>query len=327
MYASHSTEVPSEASRSNYREQIEHSFPFHPTVIEALYTRWGSHPDFQRTRGVLRLLASVVEDLWKHLREQYRAVPAINPALPHQMVCGCYARGAHASMGSAQYEAVAAADVIGEDSNAGAFDEERGGDHRREKIGRGLASAILLGSFGGQGQRSGFSAKDLKLACSRPMLNWSYTDGALLELEDRCFYLHYAAAGSLGKRYWFGTKPNLNKLVVQYRQQVGRESYDREIADALTDAAKKAGGDATWRVLVNPDKDLPEQRSLTLLVLPPLAAWGDEQNSQAVKGIVGELSAKRCGGRDRTYRKHAGSSHRVPRAWANYARPTASVRL
>ena len=67
-----------------------------------------------------------------------------------------------------QYEAVAAADLIGDDSNAGAFDEERGGDHRREKIGRGLASAMLLGSFGGQGQRSGFSAKDLKLACSRP---------------------------------------------------------------------------------------------------------------------------------------------------------------
>src|SRR4030042_4768919 len=63
MYAAHSGEVPSEASKNTYREQIERAYPFHPLVIDALYTRWGSHPDFQRTRGVLRLLASVVGDL------------------------------------------------------------------------------------------------------------------------------------------------------------------------------------------------------------------------------------------------------------------------
>ena len=76
-------------------------------------------------------------------------------------------------------------------------------------------------------------------------MNWNYTDGAFLELEDRCFYLHSVAAGSLGKRYWFGTKPNLNKLVVQYRQQVSREPYDGEILDAVRrESDKKASSDA-----------------------------------------------------------------------------------
>lgn len=299
MYAAHSTEVPSEASKAAYREQIERSFPFHPSVIEALYTRWGSHPDFQRTRGVLRLLASVVGDLWERREANTQSEPLIQPCHIRWSIDAMHA--ALTRFWGAQYEAVAAADLLGDNSNAATLDEERGGDYRREKIGQGLASAILLGSFGGQVQRAGFSAKDLKLACSRPGLNWNYTDGALLELEDRCFYLHSVAAGSVGKRYWFGTKPNLNKLVVQYRQQVGRETYDNEIATALTEAAKKAGGEATWRVLVNPDKELPEQRALTLLVLPPSAAWGDEQNNRAVREAVGELSGK-CGGRDRAYR-------------------------
>jgi hypothetical protein len=300
MYTSHSTEVPSEASRPSYRDQIERSFPFHPTVIEALYTRWGSHPDFQRTRGVLRLLASVVEDLWKHRESNTQSQPLIQPCHIRWSVDAMHA--ALTRLWGPQYEAVAAADVIGEDSNAGAFDEERSGDHRREKIGRGLASAILLGSFGGQGQRSGFSAKDLKLACSRPILNWSYTDGALLELEDRCFYLHSAAAGSLGKRFWFNTKPNLNKLVVQYRQQVTRQSFDDEILDAVRrESENKASGDSTWRLLVSPDKDLPEQRNLALLVLSPSVSWGDEENNQAAKRAVNDLSSK-CGAKDRTYR-------------------------
>jgi hypothetical protein len=56
------------------------------------------------------------------------------------------------------FQSVAAADVVGERSNAGLFDEERGGDHRSEAIGRGIASAILPGSFGGQGERSGYTS-------------------------------------------------------------------------------------------------------------------------------------------------------------------------
>jgi predicted AAA+ superfamily ATPase len=65
MYAAHAGEVPSEAAKNTYREQLQRAYPFHPLLIDALYTRWGSHPDFQRTRGVLRLLASLVGDLWK----------------------------------------------------------------------------------------------------------------------------------------------------------------------------------------------------------------------------------------------------------------------
>ncbi len=94
-----------------------------------------------------------------------------------------------------------ATDVLGEKSNAGAFDEERGENYRPEAIGQGLAAAILLSSFGGQGGRSGFSNKDLKLACSGPGMNWDYPDGALLELENRCFYLLTRSAGRLGQRY------------------------------------------------------------------------------------------------------------------------------
>jgi hypothetical protein len=300
MYAAHATEVPSEAAKAAFRDQIVRSFPFHPSLIEALYTRWGSHPDFQRTRGVLRLLASVVADLWERREVNTQSQALIQP---------CHIRWSIDALHSAltrlwgyQYEAVAAADLLGDNSNAASLDDERGGDYRREKIGQGLASAMLLGSFGGQAQRSGFSAKDLKLACSRPSLNWNYTDGALLELEDRCFYLHSAAAGSLGKRYWFGTKPNLNKLVVQYRQQVSREPYDDEILDAVRrESEKKSSSDATWRVLVNPDKDLAEQRNLTLLVLPPTVSWGDEQNNESAKRTVADLSGK-CGAKDRTYR-------------------------
>lgn len=301
MYASHASEVPSEAARSIYREQIQRAYPFHPLLIDAFYTRWGSHPDFQRTRGVLRLLASIVGDLWKGRQGNTRTQHLIQPCDVRWSVDAVQA--ALTRLWGPAYESVAAADVFGEMSNSGVFDEERGGDYRSEAIGRGLASAILLGSFGGQGGRSGFSSKDLKLACSRHGLNWNYSDGALLELENRCFYLHTVTAGSLGKRYWFGTKPTLNKLVVQYRQQIVGRDFAEEIIDSTrTEALKGALGGGTWRVLVDPTEDLPEQRSLTLLILPPSVGW--EENAEAKSGIqerVKSISLK-CGGKDRLYR-------------------------
>lgn len=200
MYAAHSGEVPAEASKKTYRELIERAYPFHPLVIDALYKRWGSHPDFQRTRGVLRLLASLVGDLWKRREGNTQTQHLIQPCHVRWSVDPLQA--ALTRLWGNAYQSVAAADIIGEQSNAGAFDEERGGDYRREAIGQGLASAMLLGSFGGQGERVGFSAKDLKLACSRHGLNWNYLDGALLELEgDRCFYLHRGVVNRFPPRF------------------------------------------------------------------------------------------------------------------------------
>lgn len=301
MYAAHAGEVPSEAAKNTYRELIERAYPFHPLLIDALYTRWGSHPDFQRTRGVLRLLASIVGDLWRRRQGNTETQHLIQP---------CHVRWSLDALQAAltrlwgpAYQSVAAADIIGERSNAGLFDEERGGDYRSEAIGQGLASAILLGSFGGQGGRSGFSSKDLKLACSKHGVNWNYTDGALLELENRCFYLHTATAGSLGKRYWFGTKPTLNQLVVRYRQQIAKENFEEAILEDLRAESQKAAlAGATWRVIVNPAEDLPEQKSLTLLILPPSLTWEENGGARdAIRERVRSISIK-CGGKVRLYR-------------------------
>ena len=301
MYAAHAAEVPAEAAKYPYRDLLRRAYPFHPLLIDAFYTRWGSHPDFQRTRGVLRLLASIVGDLWKRRKGSTRTQHLIQPCDIRWSVDAVQA--ALTRLWGPQYQSVAAADVIGERSNSSIFDEERGGDYRSEAIGEGLASTILLGSFGGQGGRSGFSSKDLKLACSRHGLNWNYADGALLELENRCFYLHTATAGSLGKRYWFGTKPTLNKLVIQYRQQKAKETFDEAIIENLRgESRNRPLAGATWRVVVDPAKDLPEQKSLTLLVLPPSLAWDKSESARdAVRERVESISA-RCGKKDRHYR-------------------------
>lgn len=307
LYKQHERELPSDATKATYKERLLNAYPFHPELIDALYLRWGAHPDFQRTRGVLRLLASIVSDLWQRRATNTQSQPLIQP---------CHIRWtldawqAHLTrLWGIGYQSVVAADVIGEKANAVLLDDERGDEYAREKITQGLAAAILLGSFGGQAERAGFSSKDLKLVCSRPALNWNYTDGALLSLEERAFFLHTASAGMLGKRYWFGTKPTLNKLIVQYRQPFQAQDFDEEIVRKVEQQVKALKPSAaTWRVLVVPSTDfstfgasLPEQKSLTLLILPPAFGLGENGERRTIEHQILTLSQK-CGTRERQFR-------------------------
>ncbi len=300
FYKQHEKDVPTDATKATYQERIARAYPFHPELIDALYLRWGAHPDFQRTRGVLRLLASIVSDLWQRRDTNTQSQPLIQ--LCHIRWTTDALQSNLTRLWGATYQSVVAADVIGERANATLLDEEKGGEYTREKIVEGLAASILLGSFGGQADRAGYSSKELKLACARPSLNWNYTDGAILGFEERAFYLHQASAGSLGKRYWFGTKPTLNNLIVQYRQTFGTRSFDTEIIELIREAKEaKSSGNATWKVLVDPGIELTEQKSLALIVLPPAAALGDEGNRRAVEQSIWQLSTK-CGGRERQFR-------------------------
>jgi len=95
---------------------------------------------------------------------------------------------------------------------------------------------------------------------------------------------------------------------------MAKENFDDQILD---DLRKEVGGQAsslqpgdagrmpatpTWRVIVNPSEDLPEQKSLTLLILPPSLAW--DENGGAKDAILERVRAisTRCGGKDRLYR-------------------------
>lgn len=301
LYGSHKNEVPQEASKAAFRDRLMAAYPFHPSLIDTFYLRWGSHNDFQRTRGVLRLLASIVGDLWQQRETTKQTQPLIQPCHVRWTIDAL--RAALTRLWGATYDSVVAADVIGDKANAVALDDERGREYADERVSQGVASAVLLGSFGGQGERAGFSSKEVRFGSGRPDLNWGYTDGALLALEEKAFYLHNAAAGSQGKRYWFGTKPTLTKLLVQYRGQFSGQDFDAEIIEALQAHVKSLKTEpATWRVLVNPQADLPEQKVLTLLVLPPDCVWSEEsQLFGGVKDKIKELSEK-CGSKDRLYR-------------------------
>jgi hypothetical protein len=76
LYRESGAAFPAECSETDYRRRLEAAFPIHPELFDRLNNDWGSLDRFQRTRGVLRLMAAVINALW----EQGDKGPMIMPA-------------------------------------------------------------------------------------------------------------------------------------------------------------------------------------------------------------------------------------------------------
>ena len=64
MYRKYSDDFPREARDSAYENRIKRTYPIHPELFDTLYEEWSSLERFQRTRGVLRLMSTVIHALW-----------------------------------------------------------------------------------------------------------------------------------------------------------------------------------------------------------------------------------------------------------------------
>lgn len=49
----------------SYKRRLENAYPIHPELFDRLYNDWSTLDKFQRTRGVLRLMAKVIHSLWE----------------------------------------------------------------------------------------------------------------------------------------------------------------------------------------------------------------------------------------------------------------------
>ena len=65
FYRTQHQEFPPECRDADYEKRIKAAYPIHPEIFDRLYTDWSTLVKFQRTRGVLRLMAAVIHSLWE----------------------------------------------------------------------------------------------------------------------------------------------------------------------------------------------------------------------------------------------------------------------
>jgi hypothetical protein len=71
--------LPAGDPGGRYFERLMHAYPIHPEVFDRLYEDWSTLDNFQRTRGVLKLMAKVIHRLWKDNNNDLLIMPGSLP--------------------------------------------------------------------------------------------------------------------------------------------------------------------------------------------------------------------------------------------------------
>ena len=297
MYCNRRTDVPDYSTKKEYADRIRKAYPFHPELIEILRQRWGSFHKFQRTRGVLRLLASVVQDLWRRRSSLTGSHPLIQTSDVYLENLNPMTAEITRLKGTA-WESVMLADVYGASSNSRKIDEEDPSSQIGQyRLTESIATTLLMASIGASAN-TGLSMKEIKLCLLIPgnTFNHNSVDGALNKLEQKAHYLHSSNVGE--SVYWFDSKANVNILLIQAKAEVSADETDAEVLRRLRSAADSVQG---LNVLVNPTGDVPEQKRLTMVILHPSLCWTSSGISGRLRQAVETMALTR-GNSSRSYR-------------------------
>ena len=260
-YQQNRDDVPARAREAEYRQKMEDAYPFHPDVIDILYEKWSTFPSFQRTRGVLRLLANVIEDLY----QQETNIDMIMPGdlnLDHPGIRQEFLK--HIGV---EYEGVIASDVAGSEAKSQMLDKaNRSWKHLSQRI----ATAVFFHSFSADDSEKGINLPYIKLAVMRGETLASMVTEILQKQANLLWYLN-----SRGETYYFSKIPNLNRMILDKRE-LYNEAYEEEL-----EAIVKREAGSRFRTYIWPSNGdgIPDNRDLKLVILRPedrgeeIATW------------------------------------------------------
>lgn len=259
LYRDNAGEFPVEAKEADYERRLASCYPVHPEVYDRLYEDWTTLPGFQRTRGVLRFMASVIHQLWLVGDRSPMILPGSLP------LYDAVTRDEITRYLPDSWNAVVDAEVDGEGSEPLQLDQ-REPRYGQYQAGRRVARTVFLGSapdVAAQNVR-GLDRKQILLGCIQPGDNIPVFVDALVQLKGRSQYLY---EDTQGFRYWFDTRPSLLKTAADRMGQVS----DPEADDALRAQMQRQmrAVEPLGRVQVWPlrSADVPDEEQVRLVVL------------------------------------------------------------
>ena len=262
MYGDNPAEFPTESRELEYRERMLACYPIHPEVFDRLYEDWATLERFQRTRGVLRLMAAVIHELWMSRDPS----PMIMPGSFPLDVPGV--RDELTRYLDDNWNAVVDSEVDGKQSLPYRND---GNNPRYGSLlaSRRVARTVMLGSapdVGGQSVR-GIERGHIRLGTVQPGENLSVFNDALVTLQISSSYLY---SDDNGNRFWYDTRPTLRKVAEDRAQMMGDSDALFEVESRLK-KLRKSEPFAGVHVCPASTLDVPDDQSLRLVVLAPAA--------------------------------------------------------
>lgn len=261
MYQENASDFPMEAKEVDYLNRMKSCYPIHPEIFDRLYEDWATLERFQRTRGVLRLMASVIHELWMANDAGAMIMPGSIPLdMPN-------VRDELVRHLPDTWNSIIDREVDGKESIP--YQKDKSTTRYGQKLAaRRVARTVMLGSapstsaLRDQSIR-GLETSRIRLGVVQPGENIADFNDALNTLHGSLSYLYN---NSNGNRYWYDTKPTLRKTSEDRASQVSQADVDVEIENRLKKVRREAPF-AGLHVCPASSLDIPDEQAVRLVIL------------------------------------------------------------
>ncbi|MGK2954705.1 MAG: DUF499 domain-containing protein [Solirubrobacterales bacterium] len=260
LYRSQRADFPSECTEISYVERIKTAYPIHPEVFDRLYEDWSTVDRFQRTRGVLRLMAAVISSLWESDDRSPLILPCSIPLMDNRV------NGELAGKLPDYWNPVIDADVDGPSSRAWQIDRDvpaLGQYHGTRRVAR----TIFLGATPNVGHANrGMEVERIRLGSTFAGEKPGFVADALNRLSAQAPYLYVDR-----NRYWFDRQQNVNRTA---RDEAARllTGDKHEVRDEIIRRLRTERGDGDFRkvhVAPTTSGDVADDPMARLVILGP----------------------------------------------------------
>jgi len=275
-YAENEKLFPPNIDKITYKARFLKSFPFQPEVIDILYKRWGSYPKFQRTRGVLYLLASVIYSI-KDIH-----IPFIK--LSDFKLDDDRIREILIDVIGPEWNSIIFQDITSQDSGAKKADKSLPLAYAPYKLGTAVATTIFLHSFSA-GPERGATTSEIKLTSASP----SFPSAIIKEVVDKLtepltsLYLDIKEG-----RYLYVTEVPLTKALISKMNTISGNEIKAEERSALEKYLKNE----YFEIIIwgKNSSDIPDTKKIKLVLM-------ESYNQDLCKKFL-----EQCGNKPRIYR-------------------------
>ncbi len=291
LYHAQAAEFPPECRGADYEKRMQAAYPIHPEIFDRLYTDWSTLIKFQRTRGVLRLMASVIHCLWEKGDKNPLILPSTIPIDDGRV------QSELTRYLSDNWAPIIEKDVDGPGSLPLKIDGEvpnLGKLHATRRVAR----TIYLGSAPtATAAHRGLEDRRIKLGCVMPGEAPAVFGDALRRLAAAATYLYQD-----GPRFWYSTQATVTKLAEDRAEQFKRDpdKVAHELDERLRTDLRKMGEFARIHAVPRSGADVPDDLDARLVVLPSEHAYTKDDGNAAMAAAQAILESR--GNTPRLYR-------------------------
>jgi len=225
LWTQHRDALPAGGGNSG-TEEFAAAYPFHPGVLDTLTGKTATLADFQRVRGMLRVLGRTIQVLWEDRPSDAHAIHVHHMDLRREMI----RREFTTRLGQSAFDPAITNDITGtrdKPSLAREIDDK----HFRglPPYGSYVARTVFVHTMAFNNDLKGLTAEELRYSMVGPSIDIAFIDDARSKFVADSAYLDDRPTAPLR----FNAEPNLTQLIAREERRIDPNEVRTQLNDRI----------------------------------------------------------------------------------------------